>query len=156
MAKVLMMVNDEEKQVRISKMKVKQLKKALKKIQEIVKFLKESDSTSDLMDYFLGAEAPDLENEDPEAVLKEDKEFLEKILGAMTVLFNQIPDEITELIAVISGIDEEVIDEQEMDTLFDIVEAIVTENDLKALISRAKSTFFTVRNKWGGGVLPQA
>lgn len=153
MAKVLMMVNDEEQQVRIGKMKVKQLKKALKKIQEIISMLQAEESTSELISYFMSMDkAPALEGEDPEVSLDvlEDKIFLENVLNAFTVMFNKIPDELTEFIAIVSGVDEEVLDEQDYEVLFDVVTAMIEENDIRSMIDRAKNTFFTIRNKWGG------
>lgn len=149
MAKVLMMVNDEEQPIRIGKMKVKQLKKAMKKIQEIINLVKEEESTSELISYFMDMDKDGTKEEIDLAESLEDKIFLENMLGAFQILFNKIPDEITELIAIISGIDEELIEEQDYDVLFDIVGAIIEENDIKSMIDRAKSTFFTARSKWG-------
>jgi hypothetical protein len=146
MAKILMMVNDEEQPIRIGKMKVKQLKKALKKIQEIINLVQDGEGTSELIEYFMsmdkGAGAVD--------TALEDKMFIENVLGSFNILFNKVPDELTELIAIVSGVDEDIIDEQDYDTLFDIVQAIIEENDFKAMIDRAKNTFFTARSKWGG------
>lgn len=154
MAKVLMMVNDEEQQVRIGKMKVKQLRRAIKKIQEVINLVQSEESTSELMAYFFdmdknkkqdGEESVDIALED-----LEDDIFVKNVLGAFDVLLRKIPDEIIELMSIVSGVDEEVIDDQEYDVLFDVLEAIIEENDIKNMIDRAKSAFFTARNKWGG------
>jgi hypothetical protein len=150
MAKVLLNINGEDQNVKIEKMKVKQLKKALKKIQEIINLVENEESTSELISYFLDM---DVKPGDEGAALNdalEDKIFIENLLGAFKILFNRIPDEITELLSIVSGIEEEVLDEQDYDTLFDIVQAIIEENDIKAMIERAKQTFFMARNKWGG------
>lgn len=154
MTKVLLVINDEDQNVKISRMKVKQLKKAMKKIQGVIDELQNNESTSELIDYFLEMDNP-IEGEDDlkEAVEGkglEDKMFLEKMLGAFGILFNKLPDDITEIIAIVSGIDEELIDDQEYDVLFDIVEACIEENDIKSIIDRAKNAFFTARSKWGG------
>jgi hypothetical protein len=149
MAKVLMMVNDEEQPIRIGKMKVKQLKKALKKIQEVINLVQGEESTSELMSYFMNMDKKP-EGEGVGLGDLEDSIFMENVLGAFKVLFNKIPDEITELISIVSGIEEDIIDEQDYDVLFDIVTAIIEENDIKSMIDRAKQTFFTARSKWGG------
>lgn len=160
MAKVLM-VRDlgegrtEEIPVRISKMKVGQMKKALKKIQEIINIVQNDEGSSELINYFMSMDNKssdlDLEKEIfEETDFLEDKVFLENMLGAFQLLFNKIPDEITELITVISGVDEELLDEQDYDVLFDVIEAIISENDIKSLINRAKKSFFIAKSKWGG------
>lgn len=160
MAKVLM-VRDlgdgktDEIQVRISKMKVKQLKRALKKIQEIIDVVQSDEGSSELISYFMDMDSKkvdlDLEKEVfEETDFLDDKVFLENMMGAFKLLFNKIPDEITELITTISGVDEELLDEQDYDVLFDVVEAIIAENDIKSLIDRAKQSFFIAKSKWGG------
>lgn len=145
----------EEIPVRISKMKVGQMKKALKKIQEIINIVQNDEGSSELINYFMSMDNKssdlDLEKEIfEETDFLEDKVFLENMLGAFQLLFNKIPDEITELITVISGVDEELLDEQDYDVLFDVIEAIISENDIKSLINRAKKSFFIAKSKWGG------
>lgn len=150
MAKVLLNINGEDQNVKIEKMKVKQLKKALKKIQEIINLVENEESTSELISYFLEMDVkPGNEGAAIDDAL-EDKIFIENLLGAFKILFNRIPDEITELLSIVSGIEEEVLDEQDYDALFDIVQAVIEENDIKAMIERAKQTFFMARSKWGG------
>lgn len=145
MAKVLMMVKDEEQPIRIGRMKVKQLKQALKKIQEVINLVQAGEGTSELIEYFMGMD------KEPGSVndALEDKMFIDNILGAFKVLFHKLPDEITELLAIVSGVDEEIIDDQEYDVLFEVFEAIIQENDIKGMIDRAKNTFFMARSKWG-------
>jgi ferritin-like protein len=162
MAKVLMVKylgegRTEEIPVRISKMKVGQMKKALKKIQEIINIVQNDESSSEIINYFMAMDNKnsvldlDLEKETfEETDFLEDKVFLENMMGAFQLLFNKIPDEITELITVISGVDEKLLDEQDYDVLFDVIEAIISENDIKSLIDRAKNSFFIAKRKWGG------
>lgn len=150
MAKVLLNINGEDQNVKIEKMKVKQLKKALKKIQQIISLVQNEESTSELISYFMEMDVkPGEEGAAMDGAL-EDKIFIENLLNAFRILFNQIPDEITELLSIVSGIEEEVLDEQDYDALFDIAQAVIEENDFKAIIERAKQTFFMARNKWGG------
>lgn len=146
MAKVLMVIDGEDQNVKIGKMKVKQLKNALKKIQEIINLVQAGEGTGELVEYFMGmdkSEGSGLDN------ALEDKMFIDNLLGAFGLLFNKIPDEITDLISIVSGIDEAILDDQEYDVLFDTVGAIIEENDIKGMIERAKSTFFMARSKWG-------
>lgn len=145
----------EEENVRIGRMKVRQLKKTLKKIQEIVSMVEGEESVSELMNYFMDmkAEAGETPEGNPDIKLGEEMEnkiFMSNLMGAIKILLNQLPDEFIELISIISGLDEELIDDQDYDVLFDIIEAIIEENDINTIVKRTKEAFFKVRNKWGG------
>lgn len=160
MTKVLMLVEKDgvwsEENVRIGKMKVRQFKKAFKKINEIIQLLEKDESASELIEYFWNmdqqkkgkkesAPAPIVVDEDLQS-----KMFMDNIIGAFRILLDKLPEEAFELISIISGIDEEVLDEQDYPVFFDILEAIIIENDVKTIIDRLKDLFFTTRNKWGG------
>lgn len=150
MAKIMILVNDQEEQVKIGKVKVGQLKQALKKIQGIISTVQDGEGTSELISYFLEMDKAKTEAADEIDKEIEDKIFMEKVLSAVTILFNKIPDDITELISILSGIEENVIDDQDVEVLLTIVETIVSENDIRSLIDRVKNSFLTVRQKWGG------
>ncbi|HDR7892758.1 TPA: hypothetical protein QCY29_005226 [Bacillus toyonensis] len=140
----------EEKNIPVNRMKVKQFKKALKKINEIVDMFKKNEATEGLVEYFMEMEGS--EGATAEKKQLDDKIFIENVMNAMNVLFDEVPDEATELLAIITGIDEDLIDEQEYMILFDLIDAVIEENDLKTLVERAKSTFTAARQKFGGMV----
>lgn len=151
MAKIMIMVNEQEEHVKVGRLKVGQLKEALKKIQEVISTVQGGEGTGDLISYFL--EMDKNKKEEGAAPVDdafEDTIFMEKVLSAAMILFNKIPDDMTELISILSGIDEKIIDDQEIEVLLDIIETIVKENDIRALTDRVKSSFLTVRQKWGG------
>lgn len=160
MTKVLMMIEKDgawvEENVRIGKMKVKQFKKAFKKINEIIQLLEKDESTSELIEYFWSMDQEKKgkgKAKAPAPVVDEDlqsKMFMDNVIGAFKIVLDKLPEEAFELISIISGIDEEVLDEQDYPVFFDILEAIITENDVKTIIDRLKDLFFTTRNKWGG------
>ena len=161
MTKVLMLVPKEdgnwsEENVRISKMKVKQFKRAFKKVNEIIQLLEKDDSASELIEYFWNMDQQKKANggeSAPAPVIDEDiqsKMFMDNIIGAFRILLDKLPEEAFELVSIISGIDEEVLDEQDYQVFFDILGAIIEENDISLIIERLKDLFFTTRNKWGG------
>lgn len=162
MTKVLMMMpveggKWEEQNVRIGKIRVKQIKSAFKKFHEIIALLENDESAGELMDFFWALEANKKaegeEGEEETALIDEDlqnKMFMENVIGAFKILFDKLPEQAFELVSIISGIDEEVLDEQEYNVLFDILEAIIEANDVQTIVQRLKDLFFTTRNKWGG------
>lgn len=161
MTKVLMLVEKDgawsEENVRIGKMKVKQFKRAFKKINEIIQLLEKDESASELIEYFWSMDQQKKGKKEESApapvVIDEDlqsKMFIDNIIGAFRILLDKLPEEAFELISIISGIDEEVLDEQDYPVFFDILEAILVENDVQLIIERLKNLFFTTRNKWGG------
>lgn len=161
MTKVLMLVEIDgswsEENVRIGKMKVRQFKKAFKKINEIIQLLEKDESASELIEYFWSMDQQKKGKKEESApapvVIDEDlqsKMFIDNMIGAFRILLDKLPEEAFELISIISGIDEEVLDEQDYPVFFDILEAILVENDVQLIIERLKNLFFTTRNKWGG------
>ncbi|MGR5939734.1 hypothetical protein ACT7CW_06530 [Bacillus pacificus] len=95
----------EEKNIPVNRMKVKQFKKALKKINEIVDMFKKNEATEGLVEYFMEMEGS--EGATAEKKQLDDKIFIENVMNAMNVLFDEVPDEATELLAIITGIDED-------------------------------------------------
>lgn len=149
-------IEGEEKQIRINEMKVKQTRKALKKVKKIIHLVKEDPEASELINYFM-----DLKNEQDEAEEDltpeqlaekevENKIFMDRLMGIIGLLADQFPDEFVELVSITSGVDEETLDEQTNGTLFELVDAVVKENDFKELMNKGKNSFLQMAQKWRG------
>lgn len=134
-------------EVRIKKMRMKQLKRALKKVQEIISIFEEDENTADLISYFMDMEKTEVTVGEDQL---KDKMFMENILAAMKMLFNRVPDELTELVSIISKIEEDLLDEQDYDVFLDVVMECIKENDIKAMINKGKEAFTMGKNLWGG------
>lgn len=152
---MLMMPNKEsgiweEENVRISKMKVRQFKGALKKLNEIIQLIDKDEDSRELVDYFWNMDKSKKSGDAGEKSEIEEEIFKDSIFGAFKILLDKLPDEAFQLISIISGIDEEILDEQEYDTFFDVLAAIVEVNDVNVIIERAKDLFYTTRSRWGG------
>lgn len=135
-------------EIRIKKMKVKQVKKALKKVQEIISIFEEDENTSELLDFFM-----DMDKTSADEITDEDlqnKVFMENMISAMKLLFDRVPDELTELVSIVSKIEEDIIEEQDYDVFFEIILECVNENDIRSMIDSGKNVFTVIKSKWGG------
>jgi hypothetical protein len=146
MAKVLLKIKGEDQHFVVSRLKVKQLKDAMKKIKHVINLVRQNERLAGVLNYFATMERPEDGNE--AKAIELNKEFLAKIIESFDFLLEEFPEEAVELISVLSGIDVDVLDEQEIDTLFDVFDAIVTENDLLMLWNRVKQTFSAAKSKW--------
>lgn len=69
-----------------------------------------------------------------------DNHFMQKLIGAMDVLLEEVPDKAFELLAILSDVDHDVFMQQKAVEVFDIYDAIITVNDIDKLIGRAKKS----------------
>jgi hypothetical protein len=151
MGKVLIEIEEGKMdEFRIKKMRMKQLKRALKKVQEIISIFEEDEGTADLIAYFMDMEKEEQETGEAGDIDLKNKIFMENMLAAMKMLFNRVPDELTELVAIISKIEEDLLDEQDYDVFLDVVMECIKENDIKAMINKGKEAFTMGKNLWGG------
>lgn len=137
MAKVLLKVNGENIQYAIEQVKVKQSTEVLKKIKEILKLMKEHEGIAQLIDFIFAK----MDKETGEVDEKElDTRFMIVLINSFEVILDEVPDKAKELISVMSGIDMEVLDEQPLETMFDVFDAVMEENDIIKLVARAKKS----------------
>ena len=142
--KVLLEINGEKVNREIEGVRVKQTKQALKKIKEVFKYIEENRNVAEMVDYLL--ETAEKVEEEVKAE-EEDKKFMEMMIKSFDVLLEEVPEKAVELISVLSGIEEEVLDEQKVDTFFDIFDAILEENDITKLVDRGKKSLSNLKMK---------
>ena len=61
------------------------------------------------------------------------------VLSAFGFLIETVPERTIELTSVASGIDSAYLEVQDMDTFFEIIEAVVEVNDIEKIVKRVKS-----------------
>lgn len=61
------------------------------------------------------------------------------VLDALGFLIEKVPERTIELTSVASGIDSAYLEHQDMDTFFEIIEAVVEVNDIEKIVKRVKS-----------------
>lgn len=137
----------------IGKMKLIQFTKTLAHIKDIVKALNEESAVAEMFEEFFngGEQKFDIENmseADVETVMKEaDGEFLIKGVNAFMQLVERLPDQAIQLLSTLSGIDKHTLENQEIETVLDIVDAVIQVNDVELLIARIKKSFGLTANK---------
>lgn len=77
-----------------------------------------------------------------------DRVYFEKIMEAMELLLEVLPDKAFELMAVASGINKELLVAQKAEMIFDIIEAVDESNDINALVKRAKKSLAAIMTKY--------
>ncbi|MDW4175293.1 hypothetical protein QI193_02620 [Staphylococcus saprophyticus] len=60
------------------------------------------------------------------------------IMDAVGFLLEAVPDRLTEIVAIMSGINRFTVEHQDMDTYFDLIEAVLEVNDIEKIVARVK------------------
>lgn len=136
----------------IGKMKLIQFTKTLGHVKDIVKALNEEGAVAEMFEeLFNGGEQIDPNNmseKDIETVMREaDGEFLIKGVNAFMQVVERLPEEAIKLLSTVSGIDKETLENQEIETVLDVLDAVIEVNDVELLIARIKKSFGLTANK---------
>lgn len=111
-----------------------QLTGAIKVIKDVLKLAQNDPNLQSLIEEIFE------EEEGKNALDNLDNRFMQKLIGAMDVLLEEVPDKAFELLAILSDVDHDVFMQQKAVEVFDIYDAIITVNDVDKLIGRAKKS----------------
>ena len=111
-----------------------QLTGAIKVIKDVLKLAQNDPNLQSLIEEIFE------EEEGKNALDNLDNRFMQKLIGAMDVLLEEVPDKAFELLAILSDVDHDVFMQQKAVEVFDIYDAIITVNDVDKLIRRAKKS----------------
>lgn len=111
-----------------------QLTGAIKVIKDVLKLAQNDPNLQSLIEEIFE------EVEGENALDNLDNRFMQKLIGAMDVLLEEVPDKAFELLAILSDVDHDVFMQQKAVEVFDIYDAIITVNDVDKLIGRAKKS----------------
>lgn len=118
-----------------------QMQAASKVLKNVMQTLSDNPA---LMELFMEAVQDDgTESEDI------DKRFLKMATSAFEVLFVELPEYATELLAVMSGVTKEVLAEQKLTAVLDLYDAILEENDIEKLVKRLKKSLDVTKQTMG-------
>lgn len=126
------------KQVQIESMLVLQYKQLMGAINELIKEVQEDPNLKGLFAELFG--------ENPEASQEEIldnmdiMEMFKQIIGSFEILLERMPSHAVKIISILSGVDEQTLDKQNLFTLLDIYDAIIEENDINRLVERLKKS----------------
>jgi hypothetical protein len=131
----------------IRKIKLKQFTQTLSHVKDIMKALGEDDNLKSLITQATGG-GPELydaegmtEAQVEELMKKADTDFILKAIGAFEQVAVILPDHAIALLATLSGIDKAKLEEQDLEVVLDIMDAVLVVNDIEALIQRVKKSF---------------
>ncbi|QFG05693.1 tail assembly chaperone [Bacillus phage 035JT001] len=119
-------------------------------VKRILKTLQENGAVAELLESVFGEEgdklsletAGDLTQEEIEAKLKAaDNQFIVKMVESFETIAIQLPQEAIGLIATISGIEKDVLEQQELAKAFEVFEAVLEVNDIEELVATIKKVF---------------
>lgn len=143
--RVNMKIEGEQTQVEIQPINIFQLTESLKIVQRILDILKKEGQLVGFIDELFAAEGNgELTDE------QRDKMLIANLAGSLDTLLITVPELAVELIAKVAGVKLETMREQEVETLFDVLDAIVNVNDIERIVERAKKFFAVTKLKWAG------
>lgn len=116
-----------------------QFAKLLKVLDKAFTELKKDNEMNEFIESVFGAQ---IEADTPKEVMEQlDKDFMSKAMGAFNFLAVKLPDRLMEILAVLSGIEQRIIENQKMAKVMDVYDAIIEANDIEALVNRLKKSF---------------
>lgn len=124
----------------VEELSIFQLAKTLSTFKEIVGLAKENQSVSELVDMaFAAFDEEGKKNKDADGPALTDP------IDALQVLLEQLPEQTIRILSIMSGIDRDTLERQKGIVIFDVYNAIITANDMKEFIERAKKSLEVTR-----------
>lgn len=121
-------------QVEIESVGLNQLTNGIKTLKGIIDLVQEDENLQQVL----------YEMFDNEQQGEDMQEFGMRIIGnlinSLDVLLLEIPENIIQLLADLSGIDYDLLIEQKIEEVLDVYDAVIQENDIERLIERAKKS----------------
>lgn len=158
MAKITLTVKNagikETQQFEIDRVTTLQMLKLKDEIGGIMKDLKSNGEIAQFMEILFNDAQLDPEDiaNNPQAQMIEqmqDQRFVNGLAGAFDKLLEVVPERAFNLLSILSGIDRNILENVYFDEIFDVYDAIMSENDIVKMVERAKKSFFATKAPWG-------
>src|SRR5699024_1245614 len=121
-------------QEEIKSVEVNQLRNIIKTLKGIIDVVQDDENIQQVL-YEM------LENEQQGEDMKEfGMRIIGNLINSLDVLLHEIPENIIQLLADLSGIDYDLLIEQKIEEVLDVYDAVIQENDIERLIERAKKS----------------
>jgi hypothetical protein len=125
--------------VNIKKLNFRKFIGVSKTVKDIIETVKKDETLVEVFrQMFVGA--PDLENETPEEKAERDAEFMGKLVLAFQTLAVEVPEKAIELLGQLSGIDVDVLMDQDFEVVLNVYDAVIEVNNVPDLIERVKKS----------------
>ena len=131
------------RKVEIERIKLFQFTSTIKIVKDILVALNEQGALKDLLETTFSdpSKAAGLDQAQVEEMMTQlDNKFMINAVEAFKELAVSLPDKFIELVAVLSGIDKDTLNKQDLFDVLDVFDAIVEVNDLDALFTRLKKS----------------
>lgn len=124
----------------VEELSIFQLAKTLSTFKEIMGLAKSNTSVAELVDMAFAAF-----DEEGKKNKEADGPALSDPIDAFQILLSEVPEQAQKLLSIMSGIDRETLERQKGVVIFDVYNAILTANDMKEFIERAKKSLEVTR-----------
>lgn len=139
MTKVLLLEKDGTKTpYEVEKLNLLQFSKTIKTVTDILQLATKNDAISELVDEVMFSASKEFSDE--QEANEDDNVFKAQTMDALIVLLTEAPEKAFELLSILSGIKADHLMAQDIETAFDVYDAILGANDIEALITRAKKS----------------
>lgn len=140
--------SESTKIIPVTPIKVKQITLASSTFADILNKVKEDDQIMETLKVSLGIVPEGMMDLETGELLGELKDRSVENWGqTLGFLLKELPDEIMDLLAIVTDIDREDLDQLETDQLFELLEAVVEVNNIEKLANAAQSFFTAITKK---------
>lgn len=128
----------------IKKAKFIQLTQLMSVITDIVKSVKDDEDLKGLFASF----NRQVNETDEEAVEQAELAILEKATAALPTLAVKLPNQVLEILSTLSRIEKKILEEQELEDIFQVYNAVLEENSVEVIIATAKKSLELTKSKF--------
>ncbi|MGG4288374.1 hypothetical protein ABEW81_11310 [Priestia megaterium] len=128
----------------IKKAKFIQLTKTMSTVMDIVKEAKTNENLKGLLSAF----SQEVDREDEEELRKAEMDIISKAVEVFPEIAMKLPDQAIEILSALSRINKEVLQEQEVENILEVYDAVLEENNIQEIIERAKKSLALTTTKF--------
>jgi hypothetical protein len=109
-----------------------------KTINDIIGTAKQDEELVAVFKQMFNAEP--VEDESAEEKAEKDQAFMGKLVASFETIVVKLPEKALTLLSQLSGIDEQVLGNQDFSVILDVYDAVLAENDIQELVERVKKS----------------
>lgn len=126
---------DSSRSVEINAIRPAQFGALTKVINQTIKDLKQNEEFQTTVQKLFGEYQEGFDLED---LFRSEDFNIFSVMDAVGFLLEEVPDRLTEIVSIMSGINRFVVEHQDMETYFDLIEAVLEVNDIERIVERVK------------------
>lgn len=126
---------DSSRSVEINAIRPAQFGALTKVINQTIKDLKQNQDFQTTVQKLFGEYQEGFDLED---LFRSEDFNVFSVMDAVGFLLEEVPDRLTEIVSIMSGINRFIVEHQDMETYFDLIEAVLEVNDIERIVERVK------------------